>query len=232
VLAAILWRRLASKFPFFLLYTGFEVCLSVVLMVLELPEFSSVAWGRTYLWGNAISTMLRFGVIYEVFRHLFRNYSSLQRFGQPLFRGALLLFLAVSLILSFFTPFNGGDHAMFVLHLLEQTANIMQTGLLLSLFIFSAYIGLSWRNYVFGIALGMGIYAAVKLASAALQAAGYIRSGSNYINLLTMGTFVVSDFIWIAYLVLPERKPFVSLAATPTNEMEPWSEELRRLIKQ
>lgn len=232
VLVAMIRRRLQSQFPVFLAYTAFEMTQSLVGFVLFLmtPALPPAVWAKQYFITLAISTVLRFGVVYEVFHHLFRNYASLERFGKPLFRGAFLAFLVGAVILAFFTRGNGGNHGMFVLHLLEQTANIMLTGLLASLFVFSAYIGLSWRSYAFGIALGMGTYSTVKLAAAALQSYR-VASGNDYINLLTMGTFHICVLIWITYLVLPERKPYLSLTAIPTQDVEPWNQELRRLIK-
>lgn len=228
ILLAMLRRKIHTQFPVFFLYTAFEMAQSLTGFVMNfLPAVSNTTWARQYFVTLAISTALRFGVIYEIFHHLFRNYSTLERLGKPLFRGTLLLFLVVAVVLAYLTRGNYTD-GMGPLHLLEQTASIMQSGLLLSLFVFSAYIGLSWRNYVFGIALGMGIYSSVKLAAAAMQSS-LVPSGSIYINLLTMGTYHICVLVWIAYLLLPGRKPFISLTAGPTQDIDSWNQELRRL---
>ena len=51
------------------------------------------------------------------------------------------------------------------LHLLEQTIYLIECGILVSIFIFSAYFHLSWPRKVFGIALGLSISACVHLAT-------------------------------------------------------------------
>ena len=43
-------------------------------------------------------------------------------------------------------------------------------GLLLSLFVLSRSLGLTWRSYSFGIALGYGTYAAIDFLLAAIRA--------------------------------------------------------------
>jgi hypothetical protein len=93
------------------------------------------------------------------------------------------------------------------------------------LFLFSAFAGLSWRNFVFGIGLGLGIYASVKLAAAALQAAMLFRNGSPYVNVAVMGAFHLAQWIWLAYLLMPEQRP----TWTPSPaDIADWNRELQR----
>jgi len=173
---------------------------------------------------------VRFGVIYEIYAHVFDNYAALKPLGKPLFRGAFLGLLAIALAAATQAHQHSPDFGMYVLHVFEQTASIMQAGLLLVLFLFSAYIGLSWRNYVFGMALGLGIYASVKLAAAALQSS-LVASGNTYINLAVMGTFHVAVLIWLFYLLAPETALDRS-TSIPDHNLELWNKELERLSRQ
>ena len=178
----------------------------------------------------ALNTALRFAVIYEIYAHVFDNYAALKRLGKPVFRGALLLLLAIALVAAASTKGHDPHFVMNALHVLEQTASILQVGLLLALFLFSAYIGLSWRNYVFGTALGLGIFASVKLAVAALRSS-LVASGNLYLNLVVMGSFHFAVLVWLFYLLAPE--PGLNRATRiPDNNLELWNKELQRFSRQ
>src|SRR5208337_4491715 len=199
-------------------------------MFLSRRHLSGKLWARTYFVDLALNTALRFAVIYEIFAHVLDNYAALKRLGKPIFRGALLLLFAIALVATTQTHQHGPDFAMYALHALEQAASILQAGLLLLLFLFSAYIGLSWRNHVFGMALGLGIYASVKLAAAALQAS-LVASGDIYVNLVVMGTFHFAVLIWLFYLLAPE--PALNRAVgVPDHNLELWNKELQRVSRQ
>ena len=232
VLGVMVRRRLYRRFPFFALYNLESVLGVAVLFSMHLsPHISGRIWARTYFFDTALYTALRFAVIYEIDAHVFDNYAAVKRLGKPIFRGSLLLLLAIALVAASQTHQHGPDFAMYVLHTLEQTASILQAGLLLVLFLFSAYIGLSWRNYVFGMALGLGIYASVKLAAAALQSSSVVASGNVYRNLVVMGSFHFAVLVWLVYLLVPE--PALSPAiAIPEHNLELWNKELQRLTRQ
>jgi NADH:ubiquinone oxidoreductase subunit K len=229
VLGLMAGRKLYRRFPFFTLYNIESVLGVAVLFSMYLAHVSGRIWARTYFLDTALYTALRLAVLYEIYAHVFDNYAALKRLGKPIFRGALLLLLAIALVAATQTHQRGPDFAMYALHVLEQTASVLQVGLLLVLFLFSAYIGLSWRNYVFGMALGLGIYASVKLAAAALQAS-FVASGNQYINLVVMGSFHFAVLVWLFYLLAPE--PVLNRAiGIPDHNLELWNKELQRLSR-
>jgi len=223
-------HHLHRRFPFFFLY-NLECVFSVAAMFAMYSwRVPGKFWGWTYLADTALNTALRFSVIYEIYAHVFDNYAALKRRGKLIFRGALLGLLAIALVAASQSHQQGPDFAMYALHVLEQTASILQVGLLLVLFLTSAYIGLSWRNYVFGMALGLGIYASVKLAAAALQSSSVVASGNVYLNLVVMGSFHVAVLIWLFYLLV--REPALNYAiGMPEHNFELWHKELERLTR-
>jgi hypothetical protein len=107
---------------------------------------------------------------------------------------------------------------------------MVQCGLLLSLLLLSRFLGLTWRRPAFGITLGLGILASVDLATAALRAEFTSDAAREFLNLLTTGTYLVCVLIWIAYLLVPDRR-----AVTPTvvhhDEVEVWNRELQHFLK-
>jgi len=231
VLGVMVRHRLHRRFPCFFLYTSECVFSVAAMFAMYSWRVPGKLWGWTYLADMALNTALRFGVIYEIYAHVFDNYAALRQRGKPIFRGALLVLLAIALVAAGQSHQQRPDFAMYALHVLEQTASILQVGLLLVLFLSSAYIGLSWRNYVFGMALGLGIYASVKLGAAALQSFSLVASGNVYRNLVVVGSFHVAALVWLVYLLVPE--PTLSPAVgIPEHDLELWNKELQRLTRQ
>ncbi len=225
-------RKLHKEFPLFLAY-NVECILGVaVLLAMYLsPQVSGRAWGAAYFVDTGLNAVLRFAVIYEIFSKVFFGHSVLTRLGKPIFRGSLLLLLALAIVIAIFTKGHESDFGMYALHLLEQTVSILQVGLLMVLFSISAYIGLSWRNHVFGMALGLGIFACVKLGTAAFQAYR-VSSGSIHVNLIVLGSFHAVVLLWLYYIYAGERSPAKSVMAIPAHNLDLWNEELQRLLQQ
>ncbi len=225
-------RGLYRKFPFFFVYNLECILGPVTLFAMYLSSgVSGRAWVSVYFLDTSLSTALRFAVIYEIFNSLFSSYAALSRFGRPVFRGTILLLLGVSIALAIFTKGKDADFPMYALHVLEQSVSILQVGLLVVLFSISAYIGLSWRSGVFGMALGLGTYASVKLGAAALQAYG-VGSGNTFVNLIVMGAFHVSVLIWLYYVYAKEPARVRPITGIPEHNLEVWNEELQRLLQQ
>ena len=107
---------------------------------------------------------------------------------------------------------------------------MVQCGLLLSLLLFSRFLGLSWRRPAFGIALGLGVLTSVDLAFSALRAEFNSRAGAQLLDLLVTGTYLVCVLIWVGYSLAPELEP-VSLAVVPHDEVETWNTELQHLLR-
>ncbi|HEY7615593.1 MAG TPA: hypothetical protein VH744_02225 [Terriglobales bacterium] len=232
IVVALLRQRLYRSFPIFLAYTAYEIVLFGVALVMILsPAATGSHYAATYAIGTAGSTVLRFGIIHEVFAHLFRNYSAIMYLGKPIFRWATVGTLLAALSLAVYTGGNDLDRLMLVVRLLDRTASILQCGLLVGLFLFASYLGLSWRNHVFGIALGLGIFASVELAASAIRS----HTGFEYnalLNYVTMATYHVCVLIWLFYLWVPERSPQYAVKTLPEHDLETWNNELRRLIQQ
>jgi hypothetical protein len=117
------------------------------------------------------------------------------------------------------------------MHVLERTASILQCGLLVLIFALASFLNLSFRSYVFGIALGLGIFSSVELAASAIRA----EIGSAYNGLLDyfiMATYHCCVLIWAFYLWVPERSSQYALKVLPQSDLDNWNKELQRLLKQ
>jgi hypothetical protein len=230
VFIALLRRGLYRQFPLFLAYIVGEIVQSaIILPMLFSRSTTGSQYAAAYFVALALSISLRFGVIHEIFAHMFRNYAALKGFGKPTFRWATVGLLLAGLALASYA--GGHDPARLdsIMHVLDRAANISQCGLLVGLFLLSSYLGLSWRSYLFGIALGLGVVASVDLVVAAIQSqAGYTYN--LYLNYLTMGTYHCCVLIWIFYLLAPERISQYELKSVPEHDLESWNQELQRLL--
>lgn len=232
VLVFVMVRRaLVRKFPAFFVYTCAEVLLLPFLfLVQQTYGTSSAPYFRCFAAGMGASTVLRFGIIYEVFTGVFGLYPALQMLAKAAFRWIAVFLLLASAVLAFVAQGNGGERAMVVLDVMDRTVSIMQCGLVVALFVFSSYLAISWRNHFFGIALGLGIFASVELATAALRTE-FALSGNHLLDLFTMGTYHICVLLWIYYLVVPERIES-RVSALPEHDLETWNQELQRLLRQ
>jgi hypothetical protein len=231
ILMPMIRRKLYKQFPIFLLYTAVELLQFIVLLTVYI-HFGSLADERyrgAFALGTAVSTALRFGIIYEIFTEVFRNYKALGELGRVLFRWATIILLLIGVALAG-THGNGPDGFLLIVPILDRTVSFMQCGLLLFLFLFSRYFALSWRNYAFGIALGFGILASLELANSAIRS--QIGAGSYLLDNLGMATYHCCVIIWVFYLVAPERNTYRTPEKLPQGDLEVWNRELQRLLQQ
>jgi hypothetical protein len=130
-----------------------------------------------------------------------------------------------------YSPGAGFQRMDIGLVFIGRTVSLIQIGLLVILFVFSSYLGITWRHLVFGIALGLGLFSTVDLAAAALR----VQSVSNWMNyfldFVTMVTYHVCVVVWLCYILAKEvERPPVQ--HVPENNLEQWNAELERLLLQ
>lgn len=231
ILVAMFLRRLHRQFPMFFLYAAFEVLQWGVLFGICL---SSIGFGppyvRVYSIGLGISTAIRFAVISELYRHFLRRYPALNGPGRYLFCGSIVVLLLIAAIVGVSAPATSPNFLFNATYALDRTVSVLQCGLLISLFAFSRYFALSWRSHAFGIALGLGIFASVELATSSVWLhLGYF--GDRTVNLFTMAIYHLCVLIWMFYLLRPERATSYVLNPLPKNDMEIWNNELQRLVQ-
>jgi len=113
---------------------------------------------------------------------------------------------------------------------LDRAVTMLQCGLLVSLFLFSRYFVLTWRSHAFGIALGLGVFASVELATSAMRL--YFKSSGRIFDDVNLAIYQLCVLIWMFYLMSPAREPKSRGSALPDYDLEIWNRELQRLIQQ
>ncbi len=233
VLAVILGkRRLYREFPCFFAYVLYEIVGFILLFTLySVPSVNGNQYAYAYYATLMISVVLRFGVIDEVSKDLFREFHLLRTAARRTLQGVTGLLLGMGILLALYVPGDNNARWIAGASVVNRGAAMVQCGLLLCLLLFSRFLGVSWRRPAFGITLGLGVLSSVDLAAYAVRGET-TKVWVPYLNLLITGTYLVCVSIWIRYLRPPEAKP-VSLTVVPDdNEVEIWNREFQHLLRQ
>lgn len=234
VLAVVLYkRRLYREFPCFCAYVLYEIAKFGPMFVLySVQGVASKQYMYAYCATLLLSIVLRFGVIDEISGDLFRESQFLKVAARRSLQCVAGLLLGIGVLLAVYAPSDNSFNSRLLADILvvNRGAAMIQCGLLLSLLLFSRFLGVSWRRPAFGIALGLGILTSVDLGAYALRIEFASEPGKEFLNLLITGTYLVCVLTWIGYLLAPEGEP-ASLAIVPHEEVEIWNKELQHLVR-
>jgi len=223
----MLLSKLHREFPIFFAYAVFQAARTAVQFVVYHQDFPLYFY--TYWAGEALSVALGFGVLHEIFTHLFRPYEALQELARLLFRWAAAILILVAVVSAASTPAADSSRLIAGILVLERSVRVVQCGLLFMLFLFSSYFGLTWRHLVFGIAFGFGLYASVQLS--ALAARAYLGAiGNQTYSLVTSGAYNIAVLIWVTYLYSPQPARR-AVQAVPGSNVERWNQALLQLLE-
>jgi hypothetical protein len=228
VLIAVLMvrRRLHREYPIFFAYTILQIILNPVLFVLDhRRDVAAITYWRVHYAGLLISAGLRFGIIHELYRYVLQPYPVLAKLSSRVLRWSAVVLVFVAVLASAYFPWN--DVPLFAgINTLDRGVALMQAGLLSVILLFSSYFRLSWKNYAFGIAAGMGIFSAVDLARSSMR----IALGPSYLfDFVSMSVYQICVFVWLAYLLAPApaQKP---VKQVPDHNLQEWNNELQRFL--
>src|SRR5215813_1436397 len=170
VAAVVYQRRLYREFPFFLLYTIYEIAAFILLYLLNsMRRVTDTQYIYAFIATLGISIVLRFGVIREVFEDLLRDHEFLKVTATRGLRWAKVVLILIGIASALYASGDEGARLVGGLTVISRGVAIIQCGLLLYVMCFSRLLGLSWRTYAFGIALGLGVLSAVDLSTSALR---------------------------------------------------------------
>jgi len=223
ILVAMFRNGARKRFPMFFTYTLFQILLSVALMLFfrvgELDYFFA------YWAGAAMSAFLGFAVIYECFSEALKPYETIRDLGRLLFRWTAIVMVLVGVVFALSTP-GGTESTVLVRNILilERAIRIMQCGMLLLLYLFSHHVGISWRNQLFGVVMGFGLYASANLLMYSLRS----RLGEDWntsASMLNALSYLFTTAIWAGYMLAPAAERNTVRKDAPLI-LERWNTEL------
>jgi hypothetical protein len=206
VLVAMYRRGFHREYPYFFNYTVLQISSDLILFPLRNSP-------TLYYWGYwvslALSALLSFAVIQEVFKNAFRPYAALRDLSAILFRWSALVILLVAGMWAFSSTRSGQtDIVMGSMLLVEKSVRLMQCGLVFFLLLFSEYLGISRKSMLFGVALGFGLYASVSMLIAVALSHGSLAHVALTLRWIKMGAYDMAVVLWLGYAVFaPARDP-------------------------
>src|SRR5271169_1794257 len=142
VLVAMYRRGLHREYPYFFNYTVLQVLSEPILFGFQRYSYSMYYWG--YYVSVALSALISFAVLQEIFHDAFRPYEALRDLSVILFRWSALVVLLVAVMWAITTPHKSDDGAIITTILLaDRSVRLMQCGLVFFLLLFSEYLGIS-----------------------------------------------------------------------------------------
>ena len=223
----LIYRKAWINFPVFTTYGLFNLAHGLANWAVY---GNRIAYFYVYWIGEAVGILLGFLVVYEVFTTIFHDHAALKKLAASIFSvSVVILMAAASFILFHAGPILSRNLGRSVI-VLEEATRTVEIGLLIVLFACAGAFGLHWRQAVFGVASGLGIFVSVELiavtmrsqASAALNGEFAIARGVAYI---------VSLLVWGTYMLIPERATDES-ELPQRGQLEQWNQAILELIHQ
>ncbi len=209
----MIWRKLYRKFPIFFAYLISQVLVFGVV-------YAGYTWGSysQYFYGywicSIISLIIGFKVIHEIFLDVFRPYHALKDLGSVLFKWAALVMVLVAMVVAAASSVSAQGPLVESVLTVQRCVRVIQVGLILLLLVFSKYVGVSWRQFSFGVSLGFGTFALVELLVVALHASDRVSQTTG--DITNMAAYNLCVLVWLAYCIMksPAREAVNTLLAS------------------
>ncbi len=227
IILAVGKRRL-KDYPYFFSYLGVCVLDTAIIVAIGLwVSDSQTLYERLASCSSILESVLELAAIYELSVRLFLSHALLGPSLKPLCKwtlGGLLLFASIGAAL---LPQN-----MPWMRLETNVSffnNVIDLGLLLSLALIAAVLGISWPKMAAGIALGLGISAAGAIVGDFVFGQ-FGRVASFASDLLRLGSFHVSALVWMTSIFMRETPPPLSSQEVPLSSFERTAAELSNIL--
>jgi hypothetical protein len=222
IVMVIFRRKLYKSFPAFTGYTIFQLLKTVFLHIeLTLPvsflTYSYSAWSA-----ELCDVGLELWVVYEVFKTVLEPYEAMKRSWRFMFLISGAALVLANLLWIAYEP------AIRVFLDLVRSVRLIQVGLLLVIFALSRLMGLSWKSYCFGVALGFGTYAASEMVAMEMRR-HYGWAVWNLLNTIRSLAYANAILIWAWYFFQPVRVA-QPIRVVPQNNIEKWNHALELML--
>jgi hypothetical protein len=209
-------RKLHVVFPRFFSYVVFQIVKTGILF--GIYRYHQENYFDAYWTGNAISVLLSVTVMDEILHNLLKQYGGIQRLSALIFRWACGLLLLLSIVMAFSTQQTGPDRVISAVLAFDRSVRFMQCGLFFLLLILCQLLRNCWRQHVFGIALGFGMFASLELILVSIVM-HFGEGRGAIISLIKSAGYNAVTLLWVVYL----RRPSDSIAGL---ELRPQAETL------
>ncbi len=225
--ATLMYRRAWRNFPFFVTYSVINLLHAAACLIFR---GNPVLYFYVYWVGEGFSTILGFLVVYEVFKSIFLGHPALRKLATTIFSVSLLILGVFAIMILAHEGQTFAHNVSRSVIVVEEATRTIEAGLLIVLFSCAGAFGLHWRQSVFGIALGLGIFVSVELIAVTLRS--HISAAvNNEFAILRAAAYTTSLFVWGTYMLLPERAADES-ELPQRGQLEQWNQAMMELIHQ
>lgn len=227
ILVFLFRKKLAGRLVWFVSYLSFCVVFLPVLFALYQVGTKQDYFFYSWVY-NEVTLALAFMVILEVYRNVLTGYAAVQRLSI----GFVIAVSAALLAISTYVGSLGApelDSVTRFLLVFERSIRIVQVGLIASLFAFVRLLGLNWKSYIFGIALGYGLYAAVALALTTYITLVGLEP-SYMTTILEQAAYLCMLAIWMVYVLQPEPAKRIIFPPSARQDLERWNNALSDVL--
>jgi hypothetical protein len=225
-------REIYREFPFFVAFCFIAPLEQLIIYTADVsPWVTAENFWRVFLAGVLIEGLLKIFLVAEIFGNLFGSYPSIAGLGKGVIRVIAVFLLLCAVAGGAYVRRDNNHWLISGSHLIEQTIFIVESGLLLFIFLFASHFLIRWRPRPFGIALGLGVSSCVHLATWAVAANGGMLDKRYILDFVNMVTYHICVLTWIYYLLVPQKKPVPSAVSLPENNLAIWNRELERLLQ-
>ncbi len=211
LLSFMIQRKLHVVFPRFFSYIVLQTVKSGILFLIY--RYYHETYFDAYWSGNAISVLLAVTVMDEILHNLLKEYGGLQSLTSIIFRWACGLLLLLSIVNTFSSQQGNADRVVSAVLAFDRSVRVMQCGLFFLLMILCRVLRNCWRQQVFGIALGFGIFASIELMLVSIV----MHFGDAPVAILSLvksAAYNGVTLLWIIYL-RRQSEPILEIDVAP-----------------
>jgi len=224
----LMWRRralrdfalLAAFLSVEALHLGVNIAILFFRKRLGIPGAEAYSVLFISYWVNfALDAVILIALIYSIFRLAMRPLVGLHRIGKVVFRwvAGVSLLLSAAFAIGPHLFLSGSSATAEYLSLsgqLQQGISVLTLCLLLFVCFSAKPLGLTFRSHIFGVSLGLGVFATSQLVEAAWLATTQAQSLYSPVYLLGTVGGCLAYGVWAAYFVMPEPKRGMVLLPT------------------
>lgn len=220
-------RGLVREFPIFTAYVVFHL-LQAAIGLWVAKHFTMLIYYYYGFTSDALDGPLSLALIYEIFSKALSPYPGLRKSGLTLYCGAMVVLAAIGFFMLRANSYT--EIQLFAVGILAMNRSLefIRIGLLLLLFVFHRVFGLSWRHYLYGIALGLGTSATITAVSTTLRMQ-IGRSWNRFFLFLPPLAYDIGLVIWSYYLATSESKLQVTEAPYSAS-LSRWNAALEEIL--
>lgn len=222
VLVLMLRKRLIRQFGVlatFVAVTCIEEGISVGLLFFRQEiGLSRILDYKIYFYSHwvlfFVENALLLLVIYGVFRQAMKPLEGLHRAGKIIFNWIAGVSLALSIAVAMAPHSASPSYGAMIAGQLQQAINVLILCLLLFVCFSTRYLGLTYRSHIFGISLGLGVFATVALVESAWASTRGAQSLYSPVYFFAALGCCVALLVWGTYFAMPEPERRMVLLPT------------------